>query len=180
MTYHEIYFFVEGSDDERFLKTTVIPLIDKKYRCSLHRYSGMSKKKVVSFLKSINAMNFADYILLGDINHSSCITKKKGNLIEIYEQKLDENKTFIVVKEIESWYLAGLDEKKCEELGIKSFLETNNVTKEQFNDIMPAGYDSRIDFMVEILKSFSMETAIIKNNSFQYFMGKLRTKFEEV
>ena len=181
MSYHEIYFFVEGSDDERFLRTTVIPLIGEKYRCSLHKYSGMTKKKVENFLKSINAMDFADYCFLGDINSSPCITKKKDSLIEIYEQKLDGNKVFIVIKEIESWYLSGLDDNKCRDLGIKTFYETNSITKEQFNAMIPAKYDdSRIDFMSEVLKRFSIETAKSKNNSFQYFIGKLQTRFGKV
>ena len=101
-------------------------------------------------------------------------------MVEIYEQKLAGDKIVIVIKEIESWYLAGLDEKQCKELGIKSFQETNDITKEQFNSVIPTKYDSRIDFMAEILKRFSIETAKSKNNSFQYFIEKLQTKFDKV
>ncbi len=180
MSYREIYFFVEGSDDERFIKATVIPLINKKYRCSLHQYSGMPKKKVESFLKSINAMSFADYIFLRDINNSPCLIQKKESLKKIYKRSLDENKIVIVIKEIESWYLAGLDEQKSKELGIKYLRSTDDIKKEDLNNIQPDKFDSRIDFMTEVLKRFLIETAKSKNKSFQYFMGKLQTRFEKV
>lgn len=180
MTYSEIYFFVEGLDDERFIRMIVASLIDKKHRCSLHQYSGMSKKKIKDFLNSIKAMNYADYFFLRDINSSSCITKKKSDLRDVYTNRLDENRIIVVIKEIESWYLAGLDDKKCKELGIKPFRDTDSITKEQFNDIIPPKFDSRIDFMAEVLKRFSIETAKSKNKSFQYFMEKLQTISEEV
>ena len=38
--------------------------------------------------------------------------------------------------------------------------------------MMPERFDSRIDFMMEILKLFSPVTAMDKNSSFQYFMTK--------
>ena len=47
---------------------------------------------------------------------------------------------------------------------------TDELTKEDFNRLIPRRFDSRIDFMFEILKSFSIETAARRNNSFDFFV----------
>jgi len=78
----------------------------------------------------------------------------------------------VVIKEIESWYLAGLGDKAGERMGVTSFQTTDNVTKERFDSIMPSRFDSRIDFMCEMLKNFDFETAVQKNRSFAYFAAK--------
>ena len=85
---------------------------------------------------------------------------------------IDKSKIIVVIKEIESWYLAGLDNKVCRQLKINNFADTDNVTKEKFNALIPKKFTSRIDFMSEILKYFSIEIAKQKNNSFQYFVEK--------
>ncbi|MDZ7724802.1 MAG: hypothetical protein U5R06_18855 [candidate division KSB1 bacterium] len=77
-----------------------------------------------------------------------------------------------MIKEIESWYLAGLAEKKQRQLKIKPFKDTNDLTKEQFNQQIPNSFDSRIDFMVELLKNYSIEIAQIRNKSFSYFINR--------
>ena len=45
---------------------------------------------------------------------------------------IDKDKIIVVIKEIESWYLAGLDNKACKQLKIKNFANTDNITKEKF------------------------------------------------
>jgi len=46
---------------------------------------------------------------------------------------------------------------------------TDTLTKEGFNSLIPQRFDSRIDFMVEILKRFCTGMAKRKNGSFRYF-----------
>lgn len=78
-----------------------------------------------------------------------------------------------MIKEIESWYLAGLDEAALKELGISyPDKDTDTLNKEQFDRLIPVKYVSRIDFMQEILKNFQLETARQKNKSFYYFINK--------
>lgn len=180
MTYYEIYFFIEGPDDERFINTIIIPKIDKKFRCSVYRYACITIQKRKAFLNSVKAMDFVDYFFLCDIKSSPCVTEKKESLKNIFQLRIDENKIVIVIKEIESWYLAGLNEQKSKELGIKYLRNTDDITKEYFNNIQPEKFDSRIDFMSEVLKRFSIETAKSKNSSFKYFMETISTKLEEV
>ena len=130
----------------------------------------MRKEKVDNFIRSIRAMG-ADYIYLADINDYPCITAKKGEIQRKYKN-IDCNKIVIVVREIESWYLAGLDIMACNKLRISTFSNTNDVSKEKFNNLIPKEFTSRIDFMLEILKNFSIEIAKHKNTSFQYFLNK--------
>lgn len=175
MSYNEIYFFVEGPDDERFVATVIKPIIDQKYHFFLYQYSGKSTKKIKDFLKSIKAMNFADYFFITDINRSPCVIEKKQNLKNKYKQRIEKNKIVIVIKEVESWYLAGLDNKNCRELSLKPLQSTDDIIKENFNQLIPKKFDSRVDFMLEVLKRFDIGTAKRKNKSFKYFMDKIET-----
>ena len=170
-TYKLLFIWVEGDDDERFFNKVLVPKFLRKYSgVKIIKYATMKREKVDNFIKSIKAMG-ADYIYLTDINNSPCVTAKKEEMQKKHPN-IDKNKIIVVIKEIESWYLAGLDNKVCRQLKINNFADTDNVTKEKFNALIPKKFTSRIDFMSEILKKFSIEIAKQKNNSFQYFVEK--------
>ena len=113
----------------------------------------------------------SDYIFVGDINTHSDEKSKKQELKNKYK-KVDENSIIVVKKEIESWYLAGLDVKSSKALGVLYLHSTDDVIKEQFNSMVPNKFDSEIDFMKEILNHYSIETAKQKNESFNHFIKK--------
>jgi len=168
-TYKLLFIWVEGDDDERFFNKILSPKFQKKYgTVKIIRYATMKKEKVDNFVRSIKAMG-ADYIYLTDINDSPCITAKKEETQSKYKN-IDNDKMIVVIREIESWYLAGLDNKVCKQLKIDNFANTEYVTKEKFNALIPKKFISKIDFMSEILKNFSIEIAKRKNNSFRYFV----------
>jgi len=170
-SYKRLFILVEGNDDERFFNKIFIPKFKEKYdTVQINKYATMKKVNVDRFIRSIKAMG-ADYIYLTDINNSHCVTDKKTKIQSKYKN-IDNDKIMVVIKEIESWYLAGLDDEVYEQNKIKNFANTDNVTKEIFNNLIPKKFTSRIDFMLEILKNFSIETAKQKNNSFQYFVEK--------
>jgi len=171
MAYRKLYVLVEGDDDKRFFGKVIEPFIKKDYDSILKwEYSHQKKKSVVNFLKSIKSMK-ADYIYVSDIDNSPCTTSKKQNIKGFYKKVIDTNKIVAVIKEIESWYLAGLCDKDSTKLLKKVFKTTDDITKEQFNRLIPKSFDSRIDFMLEMLKRFSLETAKKKNRSFKYFIS---------
>lgn len=166
-----LYIWVEGNDDLRFFTRVVKPRLQDKYQdIRIRKYMKMKKKKVNYFLESIKGMR-DDYIFVGDIDSSTCVTTKKGELKGVYE-KVDTDKIVVVKREIESWYLAGLDDMNAKKVGIPPLMNTEDITKEHFNALVPHRFDSRIDFMMEILKLFSVETAKKKNGSFKYFIEK--------
>ena len=169
-TYKLLFVWVEGDDDERFFNKILSSKFQKKYSAvKIVKYATMKKEKVDGFIKSIKSMG-ADYIYLRDINNSPCVTAKKEEIRNKYKN-IDKDRVVIVVKEIESWYLAGLNNEVCKQLKIKNFANTDNVSKEKFNALIPKKF-SRIDFMSEILKNFSIEIAKQKNKSFRYFVEK--------
>ncbi len=170
-----LYIFVEGNDDERFFREILLPRFQKNYvSIKIIRYAQKPKKfeYIKNFIKSIQSMK-ADYIYVTDINSSPCVTDKKNKISEKLNN-IESNKILVVIKEIESWYLAGLDRNSTKKLGIKKvYPTTDTLTKEQFNSLIPKKFDSRIDFMMEILQNFSLETAQQKNKSLKYCVEKL-------
>jgi len=164
---------LEGNDDERFFEDIIKPILSPQYDLiQVWQYAQQPRRRTKNFLRAIKAMN-SHYIFLGDINKFPCVTAKIESLKNKYGRCIDAKNVTIVVKEIESWYLAGLDDKSRKELRIRTSRDTDNITKEKFNKLIPSKFDSRIDFMIEILKRFSIETGVQKNSSFAYFMNKI-------
>jgi hypothetical protein len=115
--------------------------------------------------------NEAEYICLADNDGSPCITDRKEKLQHDITN-IKTEKVVVVFREIEGWYLAGINDSSSKKLGIKSLINTENITKKAFNDLIPKRFDSRVDFMIEVLKYYCADTAILKNNSFKYFFEK--------
>ncbi len=169
-----LYIFVEGNDDEAFFQTIIKPEISSQYEnIKIIPYANKKKEFVEKFAKSILSMK-ADYIYTTDNDNKPCITSKKEAVLK--KKQYLEDRLFIVVEEIESWYLAGLGDTARKKLNISSskFKEkaTDKLTKEQFMSLMPKKFDSKIDFLMEILKNFSIPTAKKRNKSFKYFYEK--------
>jgi hypothetical protein len=112
-----------------------------------------------------------DYFIVGDINSSPCVIDKKHKICGKFKNANYE-RIVITKKEIEGWYLAGMGELFSKKYKLKSHKDTNTLTKEQFNQLIPKQFDSRIDFMSEILKHFSIPIAKKKNMTFRYFWDK--------
>ncbi|MBU4222473.1 MAG: DUF4276 family protein [Euryarchaeota archaeon] len=168
----KLFIFIEGDDDEKFFDKIIVPMFANKYdTVKLWKYAQKKNERISKFLKSINAMN-AEYIFVSDNDASPCITDRKQR-IETDFQNIDKNRILVVVREIESWYLAGIDDESSKNFGIKSFSNTEQINKSAFNDLKPKKFNSRIDFMSEILKLFCIDTAKMKNGSFSYFIEKL-------
>jgi len=178
MGYRRLFIWVEGEDDKRFFEKIIEPKLRKKYNFAETRcYAALKKEKIDNFLKSIKAMG-ADYIYVTDINNSPCVTAKKQETQSKF-RNIDKERIIVVIKEIESWYLAGLGNTEAERFKIPIFSVTDTITKEQFNSSIPKTFDSRIDFLLEILKIFSIEISKQKNRSFRHFMEEYNCEASE-
>lgn len=178
MGYKGLFIWVEGEDDARFFENIMKPQLQKEYIfVKMIRYATMKREKINNFLKSIKLMG-ADYICVTDINSSPCVTAKKQKVKNII-RNIDEDRIIIVIKEIESWYLAGLSDIESKKIKIRTFRITDTITKEQFNNLIPNKYVSRVDFMSEILKKFSIKIAKQKNKSFKYYIKKYNCESSE-
>ena len=168
--YRRLFLLVEGRDDARFCREVLIPI----FRESFHdvrtwEYSQQKPSKTVDLIRNIGYMN-ADYILFGDIDEHPCVTATKENISDRIPI-LSWDRTIVVRREIEAWYLAGLDETACNELGIDRVLEVDTVTKEEFDQLV-GGRREHQPAMVEILKHYDVEVARQRSPSFAYFWQK--------
>lgn len=171
MKYTGLFFLVEGDDDERLFRKVIEPIFRRKFDfVKIVKYAKTREEKVRGFLKSIKGMG-ASYFYVADINLAPCVTARKQGIQQKFAN-IDEHRIVVVVKEIESWYIAGLDNTSSKKLGLPEHASTDGITKEKFDNLMPKKFDSRINFTVEILESFSVEAARQKNTSFRYFLGK--------
>lgn len=170
-TKKRLFIMVEGEDDIRFFGRIIKPLIAPSYHSvEIIPYACIKRAKVNKFLKSVALMK-NDYIFVADIDNERSVRDKKQILYYRFSD-IDGRSIVVVIREIESWYLAGISFDAAQALGVADLLETNDLTKEDFNALIPLRFDSRIDFMFELLKSFSLETAVKKNASFRFFYNR--------
>ena len=168
-----LFIWVEGGSDARFFEAVMKPLFERIYkRVEIRTYANLKRVTFARILQGLRAIA-ADFIVVADIDEEPCVTFKKNYVrSRIRDVDLDPDQIRVVIHEIESWYLAGLEAQSSKELGIPLFDRTDAITKEQFIALVPEAFDSRIDFMMEILKAFSPAIAMRKNDSFRYFFTK--------
>lgn len=175
MKLKKLYIFVEGNDDELFFKKVIIPVLLEFYDdVEIIQFAQMKKTKIDLFILSINTLKF-DYILLADLDYHKTVGNKMKYLM-IRFSNLKKQKIIVVIQEIESWYIAGLKNNVSREFGIVPYKNTDKLVKEEFNTLYRHIFKSRIDFQLEILKNYSIETAKDKNHSFNYFYNKYLKK----
>ncbi|HSA38486.1 MAG TPA: hypothetical protein P5013_06325 [Methanoregula sp.] len=166
-----LYILVEGEDDVRFFGRVMKPLFLPRYdSVEILPYASIKRVKVNNFLKSLSDMR-NDYIFVADIDAERSVKDKKQLLYHWYSN-ITGSSIVVVIMEIESWYYAGLPDESLQKLGLPSLPFTDDLTKEGFNALIPPSFDSRIDFMFEILKSFSPVTAARHNQSFKFFFDR--------
>ena len=166
-----LYILVEGEDDVRFFGRIVKPLFVSRYdSVEIIPYASIKRVKVNNFLISMAQMK-NDYIFVADIDTESSVRDKKQLLYHWYSNVGGSN-IVIVIMEIESWYYAGLTDDVLQKFGLPALPSTDEMTKEDFNALIPLSFDSRIDFMFEILKSFSFVNAARHNRSFKFFFER--------
>jgi hypothetical protein len=166
-----LFILVEGEDDIRFFGRIIKPLLIGRYDdVEIIPYASIKRSKVSSFLKSITLMK-NDYIFVSDIDAERSVRDKKQVLYSHFNH-IDGGSIIVVIREIESWYYAGLSHESALALEVPDLPSTDELTKEDFNQLIPKKFDSRIDFMFEILKYFSIESAVNKNHSFRFFTDR--------
>lgn len=137
MRRNTLFLLVEGDDDKRFLEKIIIPLLKQDVLFKIWQYSQTKKEKTNQLIHTINRLGV--YIFLKDKDEEPCIREKKRKTAQIFPA-IDEECLIIVVHEIESWYLAGLNLESRNRIGIKAHSEdTEVVTKEHFNRLIPKG-----------------------------------------
>ncbi|KKL22538.1 hypothetical protein LCGC14_2434430 [marine sediment metagenome] len=177
-----IYIFVEGDADKRFFERIIKPLIlkRKKYK-PVHILQWRQKKEdiigklVNKFLeKGCKVVFTRDYdkIVQDDreqINHN--ISSLKEEIIQNYKIKSKDD-IFIIIRKIESWYLADTKKTFLKRLNITPIENTININKKEFYKLKPIGM-TKTEFLIEITENFDIKMAKKKNSSFEYFLERL-------
>ncbi len=167
-----IYIFVEGDRDENFINKVLGNLIDSIFGYyKVVTYSNMKKKKIKEYIQTIKCMNGSEYLFIGDQDGNK---GKKDKLLEEYPF-LDSDRLFISIYEIESWIAAGISDKLMKKYKIKSFNNTEAITKEKFNSIKPSELYTN-EFIAYILEEYDILKAIERNSSFNTFYQFLDKK----
>ena len=157
--------FVEGFDDEQYIKK-----IFPSSKIKIYQYAQKKREIINNYINSLACMN-ASYIFLADSDGKSD-SDKIGELCEAYSQ-LDRERIYIVKFEIESWYLAGVSEDYCDKNKIKKYIHiTNDVTKEQFDNLLPLNRKTRMQAMLDMLEQYQMSIALNRNSSLNNFITK--------
>jgi len=166
------YFIVEGPDDDRFVRNILFPFVISRYLwVDTYLYARAKPKDICGFVRSLRSTNTA-YLFLHDLDLEPCISNRKIKIKNKYKD-VDPSLIVVVKEEIESWYLAGLDDRNCKALKVQEYVNTEVISKEKFDAEIPKKFhSSRIDFLLEILKYFSSEQAKTKNPSFAYIINK--------
>jgi hypothetical protein len=169
----KLVIWVEGNNDEAFFRRCLTQEIEAAYEppVRFEQYAQKTPNLVNALFDSLKKSGYYQ-LVFGDIDLCQCPTQMKEALRKGKFKTADATQIFVVIKEIESWYLAGLDDVGCKTLGLAPVGDTDNLSKEQFDALQPARFDSRVDFLIEITKLFSVERAENKNKSFRYFAGK--------
>jgi len=173
--YKSYWILVEGPDDESYAKGVIAPLVKNKYHCDyvhIYRYQNRPKKEVQDLLKSILAMG-EKVLCFADIDECPCVTSAKDRVRRKKFNDLPDDQIVIVQKEIEGWYLAGLDDISCKKLGFPRINTTEDLCKEEFNNMVKHSHDKfRSSVMQEMLRLYDLDIAIAKNKSIKYVYYK--------
>ena len=171
-SFRRFTLFVEGNDDQRFADSILRPLLEPVCDyLEIYRYAEKRPSDVRRYVISLDRTPNADYLFIADFDQGPCVTLRKSRLINRYGS-LEPERILIVRREIESWYLAGLDPDSYEEFRLPTRRNTDGITKEQFDGLLPSRFEDRVDFMEEILNRYDVGTARVRNESFDYAMGK--------
>ena len=143
-----------------------------KYRVVRIRKYASERRSILEWLISLIDIN-DEYIFVVDMDKAKNDTEKKNFVTENIADNVEHKKIVIVIKEIESWYQAGLNQKDSGSLGIRYAPNTELVTKGMLYDAMPDIFINKDDFLIEILKNFTVDNAKKHNKSFRSCYDKI-------
>lgn len=174
MNSSDFFFYLEGDEDIRFMENIIKNFIKKK-RLLLRprKYRNLKDSTVEELITDHNEKD-EKYLFFADNDSIQNVENKKDELIDQHYPSLKRENIIIIVKEIESWYLAGISTQMANELGIDevsySRKDPNISGKKGFEELKP-GNMTLIEFYLEVTKKFDVEIGKKRNYSFEYFFS---------
>lgn len=170
-----LFILLEGADDRRFVERVLSPRCHGWFaKIVPWEYAQEPNQRVRNLLKAVRSMG-AEYFYLADLNKAPCVSLRAAKVRERHEF-VERGRIIVVGRAIEAWYLAGLADEDARNLGIAWQGPTDDIDKQHFEHLMTAaGFDSRADCLMEILKVFRWELALERNRSLRYLYRRLET-----
>lgn len=169
-----LFVFVEGKEDIMFVKNVLYNLFIKhSINIIPIPYQKTRNHEVKNHIKASEASNH-DYVLLSDLDSHKyeCITSRKNQRINELDGEITPDKIMIVVEELESWCLAGIDESIGEYADFIVPENTDNITKEDFDEILSNTSFNKNKIFNYLSFNFNVDLAVKRNKSFKYFLEK--------
>ena len=166
----KIFLLIEDIWDQIFCEKIIEPVLNNSYNAVLYyKYIKKRKERVGNFIKGLIS-DGKDYIILGDLDEKNNIIVAKEYIYDRTNKLADKNFIHIVIKEIESWIIAGLDEEIISRYDITLNINNTEIySKEDFIKIIPKNQTPNI-FMNAVLETYELEKAKLRNNSFNNFI----------
>jgi hypothetical protein len=170
MTSKSLLILVEGDDDKKFFSRVIQPEMKKLYQTvTIDDYKQRSPRRVKEEkIKPFSRAGF-DCMFVADADKESSEQIKRASLAKEYGVK--EDKIVVVVRAIEGWYLAGLNEERCKKFKVSN-KSTDSLSKSHFKHICSQKGMTSYEFKTKILNYFSIPAAKRKNESFNRFAIK--------
>lgn len=169
-----LFVFVEGKEDILFVKN-VLHNIFIKHSINVIPipYQKTRSHDVKNHIKASIAKN-QDYLLLSDLDSHTypCITSRKDQRINELDGEITPDKIIIVVEELESWCLAGIDTTIDEYADFIVPESTDDITKEDFDEILSNTSFNKNKLLNFLSFNYSVDLAVKRNKSFKYLLEK--------
>ncbi|NLX50084.1 MAG: DUF4276 family protein [Methanospirillum sp.] len=162
---------VEGADDVRFFERVLVPFLAERYGVvRLVPYACLRRVAVDRLIRGFTRLG-ESYVIVADIDAEPSVMAKKRMILARFTE-VRQTRIVVVIMEIESWYLAGADDGFLAGCGIGVPASTDDMTKEDFNSLIPRRYVSRVGFMLDLLDKYSLERGAERNRSLAYFIRR--------
>ena len=173
--FQKLFIYVEGIEDQMFIENILRELFFKsQIQFFVIPYQQKPNDLINKHIQKISSRKYK-YVFLSDLDYKfyPCFTSRKNKRIKEYPN-LNTQNIVIVREEIESWYLAGINNSNNSFRNLEIPNNTENITKEDFNDIIEnSNFTSKGDFLMEISRTYDLNLALKRNRSLKYFLNKL-------
>lgn len=159
------YIFVEGFDDNNF----VSEIIKDKDDIQIIQYAEKKKEKIEGMIATFDKMN-DDYIFLADLDEKREAIRRKEIMKKF--KNINCEKIYFSIQEIESWYIAAISDNNKNKYKVKNkiLLNTENITKEKFENIFRNRRVTTLEIKLDILSELNLKKAKSRNNSLKLFL----------
>jgi hypothetical protein len=169
-----IAFLIEGPDDEAFILEVVRPAVFSDFNFDFYHHAKKDNRALRQYIRNHRNIGFDTYLFLHDHDKPLiCNTNRKSQLLLKYPG-VDAARLVLVVIEIESWYIAGVDIRLIPK-GRRWTTNIEKVNKDKFSAIGKAnGFGNTAAFRRFCLDNYDLELALSKSPSLRYLVGKIR------